>query len=315
MDSDWLDAGAERVAYYSQLPPGKYDFRVMVGSSLAGWQESASTYSLEVIPLWWQTAWFRVGAGICAAAAVAGIIVLNERRKLRRRLERLEMQHALENERRRIARDLHDDLGAQLTEIFLTGEMAKRGARTLPELQHQLGGMTQKVRSVVTAMEEVVWTVNPRNDTLPNLAAYLCDFLERFLSATSIRLRLDVADDLPDVSLAAQTRHNVLLAVKEAANNTLKHSHATEITLEIHARNGCLAIALRDNGVGFDVANPPESTSGNGLLNLRCRLEDLGGQTQITSQPGSGTMVKLLLPLSGRRSKNGKPEAGTARSI
>jgi signal transduction histidine kinase len=174
--------------------------------------------------------------------------------------------------------------------------------------------MTRKVRSLVTAMEEVVWTVNPRNDTLPNLAAYLCDFLERFLSATPIRLRLDVADDLPEVPLAAQTRHNVLLAVKEAANNILKHSHATEVALGIQARNGSLTIVLEDNGTGFDVENPPESTSGNGLQNLRSRLADVGGQTQITSQPGSGTIIKFLLPLPGGHLKNGKLEAGPTRS-
>jgi signal transduction histidine kinase/streptogramin lyase len=287
MDPDWMDGGNERVAYYSQLPAGRYQFRVLAGSSRHGWQSPTEPIVLEVIPLWWQRTWVRVAAATVLVAAIAGAAVLNERRKLRRRLERLEAQQALENERRRIARDLHDDLGAQLTEIVLVGELAKRGEQTAVELQHQVGDMTRMVRKLVAAMEEVVWTVNPRNDSVPNLATYLCDFVERFL---------------------AQTRHTVFLAFKEAANNAVKHSGATEIRLDIHTHAGALVIVLADNGRGFDPANPPATASGNGLANMRSRLEAAGGRAEISSVIGQGTTVKFELPFDRAALKNGARE-------
>ncbi len=303
MDRDWVEAGAQRVAYYSQLPPGRYQFRVMAGSGDGQWQECQAAFALQVVPRWWELRWVQVLAGVLLTAGVAGGITMNERRKLRRRLERLEMQQALEGERRRIARDLHDDLGSRLTEIVLLGELAKRGEQTPVALGDQVGGITRKVRQLVSAMEEIVWTVNPKNDSLASLATYLCDLTERFLAAAQLNCRLDVAESLPPVVLSAHARHNLLLAAKEALNNAVRHAAATQVRLRIHPEGGALRVTIEDDGHGFDARHP--SRSGNGLSNIRSRLETVGGFAEIHSAPGKGTIVALVLPLTEGQAKGG----------
>ncbi|MSR65846.1 MAG: hypothetical protein EXS24_00540 [Pedosphaera sp.] len=314
LDKDWVDGGNERVAYYSQLPPGSYQFRAMVGRSQHGWQSPTAPINLEIVPLWWQRRLVQIAGALALIAVIAGAVVMNERRKLRRWRERVEAQQVLENERRRIARDLHDDLGAQLTEIVLVGELAKRGEQTVAELKHQMGDMTRMTRKVVAAMQEVVWTVNPRNDSVPRLTAYLCEFVERFLAATEISHRLELQEDLPEVPLAAQVRHNVLLAFKEAVNNAVKHSGTTKIRLGIHTENELLVIVLEDDGRGFDPAKLPANSSGNGLQNMRSRLEAASGRAQITSVIGQGTEVKFEIPIGDAHTKSGSPDARTTRA-
>jgi ligand-binding sensor domain-containing protein/signal transduction histidine kinase len=296
IDPDWVDAGGQRVAGYSQLLPGRYQFRVMVGRADGQWHEGWAALALQVVPRWWEVRWIEVLAGVVLMGAVAGGVAFSERRKLHRRLKRLEMQHALEDERRRIAQDLHDDVGAQLTEIVLVGELAKRGEQTVGGLQAQVSAITQKVRQLVTAMEEVVWTVNPKNDSLPNLAAYLGDYTERFLArATPTMCRLDVAENLPPLPIAPQVRHHLLLAVKEALNNAARHASASKVWLRIHLEGPHLNVAVADDGRGFDPARP--SRSGNGLQNMRSRMEAVGGSVVIESETGQGTTVTLLLPV------------------
>lgn len=295
LDRDWVDAGSARVAGYSQLPAGDYEFQVMVGGASGKWHEAAQPLRLQVVPRFWQTAWFR-GLGVALTiGAVAGGVALNERRKLRRRLERLEAQQALESERRRIAQDLHDDLGARLTEIVLLGELARRGSRVPEALLQQFGAVTQKVRQLITAMEEVVWTVNPRNDSVPNLAAYLCDYAERFLSSTEMNLRIDVSEDLPGRTMTAAARHHLLLALKEALNNAVRHSAAKEVRLRVAVEADALTVQVEDSGRGFDAAHPPRR--GHGLESLRSRVESQGGRFRLRSEPGGGTTVAFTFPL------------------
>ena len=307
IDKDWVDGGNERVAYYSKLPAGQYQFRAMVGRSQQGWQTPTAPINIEIVPLWWQRLSVHIAGVVALVALIAGGVWFKERAKLRRWRERIEAQQVLENERRRIARDLHDDLGAQMTEIVLVGELAKRGEQSVTELKVQMGDMTRMTRRLVTAMQEVVWTVNPRNDSVPKLAAYLCEYIERFLSATEISHRLDLQDELPEYPLPAQVRHDVFLAFKEAVNNAVKHSGAKKIQLGIRAENGLLKIVLEDDGRGFDPENLPANYSGNGLQNIRSRLEAASGQAQVISQIGRGTTVIFEFPISDLAAKNRPP--------
>lgn len=295
MDAGWVDAGSQRVAHYSRLPPGEYRFHVMVGGADGHWREGGGPLALRVVPRLWELRWVQVSAAMLLLAGVIGGYAWNAHRRLQRQLERLRMQHALEDERRRIARDLHDDVGARLTEIVLLGELAKRGEQTPVALQSQVGGITGKVRQLVTAMEEIVWTVNPRNDSLPNLAAFLADSTERYLAAADLSCRVEVAPGLPALPVNAPARHNLLLAVKEALNNAVRHAAATQARLSIQLDDRTLRVAVADDGRGFDPAAP--ARQGNGLTNLRARLESVGGRTEIQSAPGQGTRVCFALPL------------------
>jgi signal transduction histidine kinase len=224
------------------------------------------------------------------------------RAKLRRKLELLEMQQAMESERQRIARDLHDDLGAGITEIMLLSELAKRdnGQEPVPakEMNSQLSDITQKARQVATAMDEIVWTVDPKNDSLPDLASYLCDYVREFLRAANLSCRIDASESLPPMPLTAQQRHNLFMAVKEALNNTVKHSGATEVWLRIlwEPHRSALSVTVEDNGRGFEPAARKEG-AGNGLANMQTRMHASGGETEFVSGPGEGTKVRFTLPL------------------
>lgn len=209
--------------------------------------------------------------------------------------EHAEYERALETERTRIARDLHDELGATLTEIRFLGAVKSRDPSVMEDVRRHLKEVSDKSNQMVSSLDEIVWAVNPANDSLPNLANYLCHLAEEFFSTTHIRCRLDVDQYLPPIALTSDTRHSLYLAVREALNNIAKHSQATEAWLRIHYQGHELGIAIEDNGRGFVPTDDLQKR--NGLTNMRSRIGNLGGAFELTSQPGAGTACTIRLPL------------------
>ncbi len=208
--------------------------------------------------------------------------------------ERAERMRAIEAERSRIARDLHDDLGSSLTEISLLAD-AGLGHPPSPErARSRFRTIAAKGRALVQALDVIVWLVNPSKDALPFLAGYLGSYAEDYLAASGISCRLKIPLDMPALRLNADVRHNLFLAVKEVLHNILRHAHASEVLVTFALHDGVLEIAISDNGQGFDPAVPAE---GNGLANLRQRLAGIGGRCEIQAQPGAGATIRLLLPL------------------
>ncbi|MCX6927307.1 MAG: triple tyrosine motif-containing protein, partial [Verrucomicrobia bacterium] len=298
MDHNWVDAGTRRVAYYSQLPPGQYRFHVMVGAGDNQWHAADRVIQLRVVPRLWEVRWMQVLASGLFVGIVGGSFAWSQRRKYRRRLERLQMQHAMESERRRIARDLHDEFGSCLSGIALQGEAAAQTGNIPSPAHSEIVSMTRRVRQLIGTLDEVVWATNPANDSLANVVSYLCDFTEGFLSPTALKKRVEApaASELPDLALTAQTRHNLLLATKEALNNSVRHAQAHTIWLKIRIEAGCLVVEIADDGRGFDPANA--RAGGNGLSNIRTRMELISGRAEIRSQPGQGTTVAFTIPLA-----------------
>jgi signal transduction histidine kinase len=209
--------------------------------------------------------------------------------------ERAESLHAVEVERSRIARDLHDDLGSSLTEISM---LADAGAGVPPELDKagsRFRSIANKARSLVNVLDVIVWLVNPRKDSLPSFVGYLGSYTEEFLSVSKIDCRLRIPLDLPPLPLSAEARHSLFLAVKEILNNVARHAHASEVTMEMAVKKSELEITIADNGCGFNYST---STKGNGLENLRERVTKLGGQCRIESKLKAGTTINLTFPLS-----------------
>jgi ligand-binding sensor domain-containing protein/signal transduction histidine kinase len=295
LDHDWVNAGVRRVAYYSQLPPGHYQFRVMGAGSDGVWHEAVAPLALAIVPHWWETWWFRVGSGLAVLAAAGFAIRLVERRRLRVEMEFAKRQQAVAEERARIARDIHDDMGSRLTEISLLGALALRESSPPHAIREDVARMTHKTHELVRTLDEIVWAVNPKNDSLSHLATYLCQFAKEFLEPTSVHCRLDIAPGLPAQSLSSEVRHNVFLATKEALNNVVKHAGATELWLRMRVELGAFVLEVADNGKGFSVASVPEG--GNGLPNMARRMADSGGQCAVRSAPAQGTTVCLRLPL------------------
>jgi len=295
LDKDWTDAGTRRFANYPHVQPGHYRFIVSAANRDGNWPEPQARLNLFLQPYFYQTWWFSAGTVTAAALALTLLVRYLVKRRLRRRLELLELQQSLENERRRIARDLHDELGARLTGITHLGELAMRSSQSPSEMYTQLAALTNRVRQLMGIMDEVVWTINPQNDSLPNIVSFLSDYMERFLAPTNIRWRLDTDPDFPNIIVPAQARHNLLLAAKETLNNAVKHASATMIRMRIQMANGQLEIIVSDDGRGFDLTEV--RTGSDGLMNIRKRMELIKGTVEFQSGRDKGTTVKLSAPL------------------
>jgi len=296
LDDDWVAVSAPRTATYGHIPPGDYRFQVIARNSDGVWNEIGASLSLTSEPHIWERVWFRFAAGASMIGLSAGVVYLSLRRKHRAQVERLENQHAIERERARIAQDLHDDLGTTLTQIDILGALASRPGIPATEAIEQVGQMQAKSREMVTALDEIVWAVNPRNDSLAALTEYFCGFAEEFLAEAAIHCRLDLDENLPDFALQAELRHNLFLALKEALNNVVRHSQATEVWLRLKRSGPFVTFMVQDNGVGFDLA-VHVATDRNGLRNMRERMERIGGTYELRSQPKQGTSVEFTFSL------------------
>ncbi len=305
LESDWESVGPRRVANYSFLRPGEYHFRVTACNSDGTWNETGAAVTLVLQPFFWQTWWFISGATLGAMGAVGGAARFVTRRRYRQRMERLERQRAIERERARIARDIHDDLGASLTRITMLSHSRRAEMETPEQAAADLDQIYRTARQLTRAMDEIVWAVSPQHDSLDSLVAYLGKFAQDFLSVASIRCRLHVPLTLPAWALTAEVRHNLFLAVKEALHNVLKHAAATEVRVSLELAPTGFTLTVSDNGRGFDpagaaaTASPADRPSpGRGLENMRQRLAEIGGQCVIRSTPGEGTQIRYVMPVS-----------------
>jgi signal transduction histidine kinase len=287
LEAAWVEAGTARSATYTYVPPGTYRFIVQASLGDGRWSAPSTSEAFTVLPAFSETWWFRTAVSLAAVALVAGTVRYITTRRLRRRLERLEWQRAIEGDRGRIARDIHDDLGAGLTQITLLSELARR--ESPHEMEAHLVQISDTARELTQAVDEIVWAVNPRQDTLDGLVNYICQFAQEYLTVAGILCRLDVPGHLPPLPLSADVRHNLFLAVKEALNNIVKHAQAREVRLRLIQDHGRLTFVIEDDGRGFRVPDP----NGQGLDNLASRLSAVGGHCSISSEPGRGTRVEL----------------------
>lgn len=217
-----------------------------------------------------------------------------ELQKEMRDREQAEHQRALAQERARIARDLHDDLGSNLTEITMLAT-AGPGSKWLAEdAAERMESIAGKSRTLVNALDEIVWAIDPNRDTLASVARYLASYAEEFLAGLKIACRVQIPNSFPDLVVSGEVRHHLFLAVKEALNNAIRHGNAAEINFRVRVSQDRLLISITDNGTGFDTS---ERSNGYGLVNLRNRLEHLHGRCELESTPGAGTTVSLELPL------------------
>ena len=295
LDNAWIESGARRSAIYTHLPPGQYRFRVAASNNDGVWNEAGAMLALSVRPQFWQTWSFRLVAALVAFGAVNGAARYISLRHVRAKLQRLEQQHALEKERTRIARDIHDDLGAGLTQISLLSDLGQKNRSSPEEVAGNFRQISTSAREIVQAMDAIVWAVNPKNDTLDHLANYLPQFAKESLACTRIKCRIDVPAVVPEIMVSAEIRHNLLLSLKEALHNVMKHAEASEVWVRLSVQRSSLLISIEDNGRGFDAFAPSAVRNGNGLVNMRKRLEEVGGKLEVKSYSGRGTKIQLVL--------------------
>ena len=293
LDQSWIEAGTRRFASYTNLDPGHYVFRWRGSNSDGVWNQNGGSVELEIEPPYWKTLWFRV----VAVAAAFGALFLLYRMRVNKLI-------AIERIRTSIATDLHDDIGSTLTEIALFSEVGKRllgrnGKEEFPEHERlealkkleEIGGMA---RNLIDAMSDIVWSVNPKNDTVESLMLRMRAHATKVLEAKGIAYDLSIPESLPQYALQPAVRRGLYMIYKEAVNNIVKHSNATSVRLGVSRDRTLLGLSIVDNGKGF-VSR--ETGQGNGLNNMQSRARSLGGECAITSTLGAGTTISVKLPM------------------
>ena len=281
-----------------------------------GWRAKAFRIQLRAVndvvvlraPPWWtlkKLLWTAGALGIVTLAAFTWVMVLRRQvvertRQLEAQIherQRVERQHLIEQERTRVAQDLHDQLGATITEVSMLGSLARTPSLPAESKERYLEQLTNVSRSLVATLDEIVWAVNPKYDSVASLASYYSLFAQRFLNLAGMACRLQVAESFPATPLDSRLRHGVFLAFREALNNAVRHSGASEVRIGMSVVERELKISVADNGRGFSSV---EGLPGrDGLTSMRQRMENLGGRCEIRSDRGQGTSIEFRLPLNG----------------
>lgn len=281
--------GGEFETIYERLPPGDYRFEIVALGYSGQAPGETTSLAIHVAGPWWRNPWYWAIALLAAAAGSAWIVRHLVRKRIQLHLREARM---ISEERLRIARDLHDDLGARLSHIALLGAHAMDTAPD-DETRRSFGEIASMSRELTTSLSESVWMLSSKNDQLESLVDYLCRMVSGLCRPLEIRCRIDAAPMPSEFPVSSELRHHVTLAVKEAVNNALKHSGCTQIQLAVSLEPDALHIRITDDGKGID-----EVGKGNGLSNIRQRMEQLGGSVDLTTAQEGGTVVHLRMPLT-----------------
>jgi ligand-binding sensor domain-containing protein/two-component sensor histidine kinase len=285
---DWSEPTTQRTVDFASLAPGSY--RLMVKAISAEGTESAKPagFTFTILPPIWQRWWF--------LSMVASLLVVMLFALYRYRVARL---LELERIRTRIASDLHDDIGSNLSLIAMVSDAARR---QVPPENLQMGDWLYLIadtsREMVDAMSDIVWAVNPNKDWMHDLVHRMRRAADDIFSVRQIEFRFSVVGQERDVKLGVDTRRELFMIFKEGINNITRHSHCTKAEIEFQVEENRLQLRLSDNGRGFNVA---EAIDGNGMVSMRRRAQKLGGRLEVISSPGTGTTVILKAPLDRHR--------------
>ena len=295
-DRTWVEAETRRAATYTNVPPGRYTLRVEANSG-GEWGSSALAVPVVVEPAWWEIVWVRLAGGLLVLGAVAAGARRLAGRRLRQQVAALETrratEQALQTERARISADVHDHVGASLTQIQLLSELSRRsrdGTSTTYAAR-----IAEAARAATQDLDAIVWAVNPTHDRLDAFADYLCAYAAEFCEAAELRCRFERPGAWPEGRLPAEIRYPAFVVVKEALCNVARHACATTVRLRFLSDADTVTVEVEDDGAGFD----PETVDAfaNGLRTMRQRAERAGGRLTVTSAPDEGTRVRIVLPL------------------
>lgn len=308
LDLSWqevfsIGAGRNGDVSYRDLPGGQYQFRVREVDALGVPTGEQAILPLIIAPPFYANLWFRMALLFSVLAVALGMERVFARRRMRRKLEELKRTQAVQQERARIARDIHDDLGTVLSRISMVSEAAACEAEPGSPQERRLNEICEISRQLTRTMEEIVWAQDPRHDSLDNMVSYICSFASDLLGVARIACRLDIPIELPGIPLEAEQRHELFLVFKEALNNIIKHAGASEVRISMRFEPDFISIVIADNGRGFDEITLPDG-KGNGLANMKNRLQRLGGNVGIHSEPGKGTRVEIIQPIRGKSKTN-----------
>ena len=305
-DAEWTDNSSQRFVIYPRPAPGRHRFEVAAANARSGWQAVPGTLVFHVHPFWWERTSLRVAGALVAALGLGLAVRAGTQRRLRARMLAIDQENRVEQERARIARDLHDGLGAGLTEAGLLAAELRQDAAQGVDTRPQTVQLGDRIHALARELDEAVWAVSPRHDNLKSLCGYLCDYALEHFRHSPVRCLLEVDGHFPDASIAPHVRHQLFMVVKESLNNVIKHARATNARLSIRILGRTLHIRISDDGVSFDPSAGDHSRR-SGFKNMKERMEEVGGAWSFEAQPGHGTTVRITLPLQMRSGPPARP--------
>jgi signal transduction histidine kinase/ligand-binding sensor domain-containing protein len=296
-DKDWIYSKQLNEVRYSNLPHGSYVFSIKAENGAGRWTDRPYTIAINIQPPFWKTWWFYMLVGMAVLYAAIAITKSVSQRKLRRQLREIEKQRAVEHERNRISKDMHDEIGSGLTHIALLSELLQTQRKSGEEIKKDVGDISASARKLVESMSEIIWALNPQNDTLENLLAYLREQTLASFEPFDINYSIEFPDAVPFVSLSNEQRRNLFLVAKEALNNALKHSGAKEMKLSMEYKDETIHFYITDNGKGFDKSKI--KIASNGLRNMQKRMNDVRGTFSLKANE-TGVSIHFSLKISSK---------------
>lgn len=294
-DRDWIKADKHSIIRYSHLKPGDYTFKVSTGKPDTHPDSMPLILKVHIQkPFWMETSFL-----IVAILAVVSIIIFSVRHlstiKMKKQIAHLEHQRELSSIRSRIASDLHDDVGSNLSKLAMMSDKARMHAQDESEFRNYLVKISGDARQMIDQLRVIVWTLNPQEDKLDSLIAYVHQHISDFLEDFPINYKVLIPSEIQNKTISAEFRRNVYYAIREAVHNTVKHSGAKDLQVLIEIKDNQLKVMVEDNGTGFDLN--AQHTFGNGIHFMKKRIADLAGNAIITGKSGVGTRVEFSVPL------------------
>jgi len=291
LDKDWVYTTNDKVRY-SNLEPGEYKFLLKASNNEGKWNDKPEQIIIVIEPPFWRTWWFRLTLLSIGVSVVLVVVRYYTYLKIKAKTIELERQHALNTERMRISKDVHDDIGSGLSKISLLSAMANRKLKENELPSKDIDSISTISKQLVDNMHDLIWVLNPENTTLDNLVSRIREYCADYLDVSNVTSSLSFPYNVPPVAIYGEVQRNVFSTVKEALNNAMKHSKATQINVTLKLDNNTVAITIADNGIGFVATNG----TGNGLRNMKNRIELINGKFSITSVQNAGTTISIEIP-------------------
>jgi len=296
IDQEWVDAGKRNYANYSNLPGGTYLFKVRASNWKGSTIEKFTSIKIHIIPPFWRRWWFYVMI-LMIVISLAYLIYYYRINELLKR----------QSIRNGIAHDLHDHVGATLSSILIYSEVAKNyyEQEKTVQLKQILNTIGETADDMIGEVGDIVWAINPKNDHLGSIIQRVKFYAQPLCMAKNIKFEVNSDPKLDGISLGMPIRKNLFLILKEAINNAIKYSACKNLTIDVRLQYKIIKILIRDDGIGFVAGAPgakaPNSLSGNGLINMKFRMEELSGQMEINSIPGEGTLISLSFNIDQKK--------------
>jgi len=275
-DNHWNHVRERRIAYYTNVPSGNYIFRVKATDESGNWSYFLEPFAISIAPPFWKRWWFYLSGALVIASMLFAVY--------RNRVNQLKKVLTL---RTKISQDLHDEVGATLSGIKVFSELA----RDRPETgEIYLGKINKYSDEMLDKLSDIVWTINPENDSFDRIINKLYSYATSVTAAKNIQLTFDMDESLQKRVVKMIVRKNVYLIAKEAINNAVKYAGCKKLTVALTAQKNSGTLKITDDGIGF---NPEQTNNGNGLRNIKDRAAEIHGALKINSHPGEGTGIEL----------------------